>query len=87
MASKKKAPATTITEQGDYLNAPSETAYSNGASEQHEKRILQKAADAAAVSGAIDLIDSANWDSISGDVTTLVTRNNAPAVEISMPMR
>ena len=41
-----------------------------------ERRVLQKAADAAAMSGALDLVDTATRGSISTDVSTMVTRNN-----------
>src|SRR3712207_6346623 len=40
-----------------------------------ERRSLQAAADAAAMSGALDLPDPANWGSINTDVNTMVGRN------------
>jgi hypothetical protein len=43
-----------------------------------ERRQLQKAADAAAMSGALDLTDSSSWGQISTDVGTMVTRNSVP---------
>src|SRR5690349_13221904 len=44
-----------------------------------ERRQLQKAADAAAMSGALDLTDSNTWNQISTDVGTVVTRNTVPS--------
>lgn len=40
-----------------------------------ERRTLQKAADAAAMSGALDLASTTAYGSISSDVSTMVTRN------------
>ena len=44
-----------------------------------ERRTLQKAADAAAVAGALKLVDSSTWDDIDPTVAALVARNGAPA--------
>lgn len=44
-----------------------------------ERRQLQRAADAAAISGALDLIDDATWGSIGADVSAMVGKNGVPA--------
>lgn len=44
-----------------------------------ERRQLQRAADAAAISGALDLIDDATWGSIGADVSAMVGKNGVPS--------
>jgi hypothetical protein len=43
-----------------------------------ERRTLQKAADSAAMSGALDLADSTSWSSIDTDVNSMISKNGVP---------
>jgi hypothetical protein len=44
-----------------------------------ERRMLQKAADAAAASGALDLAETSSWGQIGADVNSVVNKNGVPS--------
>jgi hypothetical protein len=44
-----------------------------------ERRHMQKVVDAAALTGALDLVDSRSYDRVTNDILTMAQRNNIPS--------